>query len=444
MGTVVIVGAGLASSLAASRLIPHHRVVVIEQTARNRPLAVSDSGRSAMLDPHIGSGPGGTTYLWHNGLIQLEADDYASWPLSAAELKPYLPAAHEALSGASMERVHEIATILRTEFAREGVEGALLGEPLFYPSQRRNVWHSGALTDKGVSTVVGCVERLEIDDSGRVRAAVLAGQPDSITGDIFILAAGGLGSPIILQASGGSFRNAGRYYFDHPGTFVCEIVSNANLQPLWNRFDGLLKGSVRLPLVITIAQQKFAFYLRPAGLKREVKSMISDLRNSPFDPRNYFRMLMHTNDIIEVLSLRAGINIPIRRFWLYMTAEQLPQDDISICKKSGKIIRNWQLDHEFFVAADDAIEAALSKLAPVIERALVLEGWPRKIQTGAHHSGTCRMALTAETGICDKDCRVFGISNLFVCDGSVLPSAGYANTGLTIGALALRLGEMIH
>jgi choline dehydrogenase-like flavoprotein len=32
------------------------------------------------------------------------------------------------------------------------------------------------------------------------------------------------------------------------------------------------------------------------------------------------------------------------------------------------------------------------------------------------------------------------MSNLYVCDGSVIPGSGIANTGLTISALALRLG----
>ena len=69
--------------------------------------------------------------------------------------------------------------------------------------------------------------------------------------------------------------------------------------------------------------------------------------------------------------------------------------------------------------------------------------WPDDITTAAHHSGTCRMAAAAETGVCDRDGGVFGTKNLFVCDGSVLPNTGYANTGLTIGALALRMAETV-
>src|SRR6266700_3586844 len=110
MATIVIIGAGLAGSLIASRLATRHRVVVIEQSQRNAPVHVIDRGRAAAIDPHVGAGFGGTTALWHNGLIEPEERDYAAWPLAAAELQKYIPAAHAALSGADIARVRDIAT----------------------------------------------------------------------------------------------------------------------------------------------------------------------------------------------------------------------------------------------------------------------------------------------------------------------------------------------
>src|SRR5215467_13077878 len=97
MASVVIIGAGLAGSLLASRLAYRHRVTVIEQSRASAPLRVIDRGRAARLDPHVGMGLGGTTHLWHNGLIELEESDYAAWPLSQAELAPHIPDAHAAL-----------------------------------------------------------------------------------------------------------------------------------------------------------------------------------------------------------------------------------------------------------------------------------------------------------------------------------------------------------
>jgi choline dehydrogenase-like flavoprotein len=61
----------------------------------------------------------------------------------------------------------------------------------------------------------------------------------------------------------------------------------------------------------------------------------------------------------------------------------------------------------------------------------------------AHLVGGCRMGVEPETSVTDSDHRVWGIPNLFVCDGSVMPTQGSANPALTIMALASRLAERL-
>jgi choline dehydrogenase-like flavoprotein len=61
-----------------------------------------------------------------------------------------------------------------------------------------------------------------------------------------------------------------------------------------------------------------------------------------------------------------------------------------------------------------------------------------------HHAGTTRMAATPGEGVVDRNCRVFGVENLYVAGGSVFPTSGFANPTLTILALALRLGHHLE
>jgi len=61
----------------------------------------------------------------------------------------------------------------------------------------------------------------------------------------------------------------------------------------------------------------------------------------------------------------------------------------------------------------------------------------------AHLVGGCRMGTDPETSVVDADHRVWGVPNLFVCDGSVMPTQGSANPALTIMALAARLAERL-
>ena len=60
---------------------------------------------------------------------------------------------------------------------------------------------------------------------------------------------------------------------------------------------------------------------------------------------------------------------------------------------------------------------------------------------GRHHMGTTRMAATAERGVVDSNCKVFGLDNLFIGGSSVFPTSGHANPTFTIVQVALRLAD---
>jgi choline dehydrogenase-like flavoprotein len=53
------------------------------------------------------------------------------------------------------------------------------------------------------------------------------------------------------------------------------------------------------------------------------------------------------------------------------------------------------------------------------------------------------MASRPEDGVVDDDHRVFGIPNLYIVDGSTLPTQGAANPALTIMALAARAADRL-
>jgi choline dehydrogenase-like flavoprotein len=61
----------------------------------------------------------------------------------------------------------------------------------------------------------------------------------------------------------------------------------------------------------------------------------------------------------------------------------------------------------------------------------------------AHLVGGCRMAADAEHGVVDADLRSFAVPNLYITDGSVLPTQGSANPALTIMALVARAAERL-
>lgn len=57
--------------------------------------------------------------------------------------------------------------------------------------------------------------------------------------------------------------------------------------------------------------------------------------------------------------------------------------------------------------------------------------------------GGARMGNDPSTSVVDAFGRTHDIPNLFVCDGSVLPTQGSAKPGLTIQALAARTADYL-
>jgi len=57
--------------------------------------------------------------------------------------------------------------------------------------------------------------------------------------------------------------------------------------------------------------------------------------------------------------------------------------------------------------------------------------------------GATRMHDSPKHGVVDRDCKVHGMSNLYVAGSSVFPTAGANFPTITITALALRLAERL-
>jgi choline dehydrogenase-like flavoprotein len=75
-------------------------------------------------------------------------------------------------------------------------------------------------------------------------------------------------------------------------------------------------------------------------------------------------------------------------------------------------------------------------------------GSKRHLQTsgnvsGCHNMGVARMSANPDDGVTNRWGQVHDIPNLFVSDGSLLPTSGAANPTLTIVALAIRQADHI-
>jgi len=112
---------------------------------------------------------------------------------------------------------------------------------------------------------------------------------------------------------------------------------------------------------------------------------------------------------------------------------------------------NWRLGEQVKRTFDRtlALLAADMRKSGIAEVTLdpVLEGaaWPASLEKEGtwHHMGTTRMHDSPKQGVVDRNCKVHGMTNLYIAGSSVFPTAGANFPTITIAALTLRLAEHI-
>jgi choline dehydrogenase-like flavoprotein len=141
-------------------------------------------------------------------------------------------------------------------------------------------------------------------------------------------------------------------------------------------------------------------------------------------------------------------------FSLDYNAEQAPDPDsrvsLSDCRDAYGLPRLWV---DWRVTGQDiaAVVTAHRLLADALRRCGVGSlSFDEAVIRGAykamasHHIGAARMAAGPHSGVVDRDCRVFGIDNLYLAGAAVFPTCSHANPTLTIVALAARLAEHLR
>lgn len=90
-----------------------------------------------------------------------------------------------------------------------------------------------------------------------------------------------------------------------------------------------------------------------------------------------------------------------------------------------------------------ARDALLQKAKEILRKAGAWFSYVYDMKTFSHAAGTVRMGDDPKSSALDQYCQFRGVKNLFVVDGSFMPTSGGLNPSLTISANALRVGEYI-
>jgi choline dehydrogenase-like flavoprotein len=453
---IVVIGAGLAGSVLCNELARHADVTLLEVGEKNRihyPPIGFDRKRLSHVNTFCFGG-GGTTNLWHNGLVPINRADVLSEEFRQvlAESEAFMnEAAAQLFFRGRYAHSYQEAVSQATAVAKSIGLSAHGVDCLIYPKK-----HKPLSVDARVNGVYG-VDRIRFLSAGaRIDTIVYtAGSREySLDPAAVVVAAGAMGSPRILRdiiaATGHRFDGLGTGFIDHPLGFVGKVrirkeAANAvSRLSLIDRGDYVIRSAIRLKS--DCGRYTCCAFLRPALTMHNslhvyrYKSLLG-ATNGLTRVRNALSwMLFHPDIVAEVYSHLSSGNIPGRTYNILFVAEQ--RSGSSRVYYDGDQLRvDWSISEEEL----SIYRALLTRLASILEplaeqiniETALTQDW---LSSGAHHSRTTPLGDTAGD-LVDRNLKLRFCDNVFVCDGSVIQEHSYANTGLTIGQLALRLAR---
>lgn len=145
------------------------------------------------------------------------------------------------------------------------------------------------------------------------------------------------------------------------------------------------------------------------------------------------------------MDLREKMALYNRMAGLKMVGETMPQADnrVRLSDETDELgLPRARVDFSYCENDRRLHRHALGFMGDMLEAA----GGRDIIETSstAHLMGGCRMGFSPEDSVADGDGRTWDVPNLWICDGSLMPTAGGVNPSMTIMANAARIADRIE
>lgn len=435
---------------------------------------------------------GGTSALWGGMCRRLDAEDFerrpwvpdSGWPIALGDLLPYYQRAHEILGLPPPDyelRKNDPLALSGPDF--QNVVFFFDREPLrFGPRFGPHLEKS----EKISLYLDATVQSIDTDDAGQrvtsVRVATLDQKRFQVRARRYVIAVGAIETARLLLSSDGTQKHGlgnqrdlvGRYFHQHavftvPRLFAFDFDARSRLRresdrvyvtalrPETAREQGLLSFHVLL-VGTGLAKAEARAAVLGRGLAAQARIWWQRRMHDYKQPHDDAAIGRYVGRLEHQLTAEKTRSDPeLANFSdIEVRPEQAPNPDSRITlgtERDALGMRRAIMDWRLCRLDEDSLQRGLKLLARSVALngigrlkakpdELVIPPFQRGYLHGGHHMyGTARMSESDQKGVVDANCRVHGVSNLYITGGAVFPTTGYANPTLSVVALAARMAD---
>ena len=333
-----------------------------------------------------------------------------------------------------------------SHIAQKGLEGCIncLGGkcPRTCKMDGRSAGVEPALASGHATLITECdVEALEEDQPGQITGVQVhhEGECHTLRARTYVLAAGSFGSPSLLLRSTGQSAAGCANSSDWVGRGLMFHIDN--FFAVWPRRGVKPIGNSR-------AVSTRDFYAVKGERMGLAQSMGYEANYGTI--LRFLLMQFERSRFAKHKRLRRLLNIPaLLAAGLFGNADVFVAQMEDFPVRENRVVLNSEdpevFTFEYTVARD--VYTRQIGLRRAIRRAI---GWWRMmflsikpIVNVGHPLGTLRFGTDPATSVLDPDCKAHDLKNLYVADGSFMPTSMGVNPSLTIAANALRVADII-
>lgn len=500
---VCIVGGGAAGITLARRLGARAgRVLLVESGGWHSSI----EAQSLYADPQSGlpylplAGCrlryfGGSTNHWAGYCRLNQPGDFAAredlgrpaWPVSEAELAPYVAAAYRDLR-LGPEPATDVASVARELrlpvdwlFERQS-DQLRTAVSRITPGFRFAAEFAADLAARPALRILlnANVVHLQLSADGTrldgIRIRTTTGRELTARARRFVLCCHAIENARLLLASddvqrsgiGNESGHVGRYFQDHPAVVSGVLIPSRAFPTLYDA-GAMLQRQVDFNVGFTAERSRqeriLQYFCRfwPIRSSDEVRHALGRMADGfwrPADLQLLSAMGVVVSDVPQAARLtleRLKLVTPLKlAYQMEHRIEQAPNPASRVTLSDqrdslGNRRANlaWNLndvDFRTFEVGQALVIRELSALgvgrfqAPPLTRTLV----GLTVEGRNHHIGTTRMSATAADGVVDRNCRVHGVGNLYLGGSGIFPTSGDGSPTLLLTAFAMRLADHLE